>query len=42
MCGACTVLVDGRPMRSCLMFAVTAQAHEVTTIEGIGDPTPSG
>ena len=37
VCGACTVLVDGRPMRSCLMFAVTAQAHEVTTIEGIGD-----
>ena len=39
VCGACTVLVDGRPMRSCLMFAVSAQAHEVTTVEGIGhDP----
>jgi carbon-monoxide dehydrogenase small subunit len=37
VCGACTVLVDGEPARSCLMFAVTAQAHEVTTIEGIGD-----
>ena len=37
VCGACTVLVDGQPMRSCLMFAVTAQAHEITTIEGIGN-----
>ncbi len=37
MCGACTVLVDGAPMRSCLMFAVTAQAHEITTVEGIGN-----
>ena len=35
VCGACTVLVDGQPMRSCLMFAVTAQAHEVTTVEGL-------
>ncbi len=39
VCGACTVLVDGAPMRSCLMFAVTAQAHAITTVEGIGsDP----
>ncbi len=37
VCGACTVLVDGQPMRSCLMFAVTAQAHEITTVEGIGN-----
>ena len=37
VCGACTVLVDGQPMRSCLMFAITAQAHEITTIEGIGN-----
>ena len=35
VCGACTVLVDGSPMRSCLMFAVTAQAHEITTVEGL-------
>jgi carbon-monoxide dehydrogenase small subunit len=35
VCGACTVLVDGQPMRSCLMFAVTAQAYEVTTVEGL-------
>ncbi|GLU46476.1 (2Fe-2S)-binding protein [Nocardiopsis ansamitocini] len=35
VCGACTVRIDGRPMRSCLMFAVTAQAHEITTVEGL-------
>jgi carbon-monoxide dehydrogenase small subunit len=38
VCGACTVLVDGAAVRSCLMFAVQADAAEVTTIEGIGDP----
>ncbi|NHA66659.1 (2Fe-2S)-binding protein [Phycicoccus flavus] len=37
VCGACTVLVDGEPARACLMFAVTAQAHAVTTVEGVGD-----
>ena len=36
VCGACTVLIDGQPMRSCLMFAITAQAHEITTVEGLG------
>jgi carbon-monoxide dehydrogenase small subunit len=35
VCGACTVLVDGLPMRSCLMFAVTAQDYEITTVEGL-------
>ena len=35
VCGACTVLVDGAPMRSCLMFAVTAQDHAITTVEGL-------
>lgn len=35
VCGACTVLVDGQPMRSCLMFAVTAQDHQITTVEGL-------
>src|SRR6476469_298327 len=35
VCGACTVLVDGQPMRSCLMFAVAAQDHEITTVEGL-------
>ncbi len=37
VCGACTVLVDGEPMRSCLMFAVSAQGHAITTVEGCGD-----
>jgi carbon-monoxide dehydrogenase small subunit len=36
VCGACTVLVDGRAMRSCLMFAVQADGTEITTVEGIG------
>jgi aerobic carbon-monoxide dehydrogenase small subunit len=35
VCGACTVLVDGVPMRSCLMFAVSAQDLEITTVEGL-------
>ena len=35
-CGACTVLLDGEVVRSCLMFAVQAQEAEITTIEGIG------
>jgi carbon-monoxide dehydrogenase small subunit len=34
-CGACTVLVDGQAMRSCLMFAVQADGCEVTTVEGV-------
>ena len=34
-CGACTVIVDGRPVRSCLMLAVQAVGSEVTTIEGL-------
>jgi aerobic carbon-monoxide dehydrogenase small subunit len=34
-CGACTVLVDGRAVNSCLMLAVEADASEVTTIEGL-------
>ena len=35
VCGACTVLVDGRPVRSCLMFAVSAVDSEITTVEGL-------
>lgn len=36
-CGACTVLVDGERMLSCLMLAVQADGRRVTTIEGLGD-----
>jgi carbon-monoxide dehydrogenase small subunit len=36
VCGTCTVLFDGRPVRSCLLFAVQANGHTVTTIEGLG------
>ena len=36
-CGACTVLVDGLPVKSCTMFAVQADGANVTTIEGIGN-----
>ena len=38
VCGACTVLFDGQPVRSCLMFAVQADGHEVTTVEALGTP----
>ena len=39
VCGACTVLVDGQSVRSCLMLAVQAHGKEVTTIEGLS-PSP--
>jgi carbon-monoxide dehydrogenase small subunit len=38
VCGACTILLDGQPVRSCLMFAVQAGGHEVMTVEGLGTP----
>jgi carbon-monoxide dehydrogenase small subunit len=37
-CGACTVLLDGEPVNSCLVLAVTVDGREVTTVEGIGTP----
>jgi aerobic carbon-monoxide dehydrogenase small subunit len=36
-CGACTVLLDGRPVRGCLTFTLAAIGHEITTIEGLRD-----
>ena len=37
VCGACTILIDGRSARSCLMLAVQADGHRITTIEGLED-----
>ncbi|HYZ99305.1 MAG TPA: (2Fe-2S)-binding protein [Acidimicrobiales bacterium] len=43
VCGACTAMLDGRAVRSCLVLAVQADGREVTTVEGLSDgdgPTP--
>jgi len=37
VCGTCTILVDGKATRACLMLAVQANGKEITTIEGLGD-----
>ena len=43
VCGACTVLLDGQPVRSCLLFAVSVAGGSVTTVEGLGpDDTSLG
>jgi carbon-monoxide dehydrogenase small subunit len=41
VCGACTILFDGEAARSCLMFAVQADGHNVTTVEGLASLTPT-
>lgn len=38
LCGACTVLFDGEAVRSCIMFAVMADGHEIQTVESLGTP----
>jgi carbon-monoxide dehydrogenase small subunit len=37
VCGACTIQLDGRPVRSCLMLAVQADGHDIRTVEGLTD-----
>jgi carbon-monoxide dehydrogenase small subunit len=39
VCGACTILFDGEPVRSCIMLAVQANGHELRTIEDLAGPT---
>jgi carbon-monoxide dehydrogenase small subunit len=36
VCGTCTIVFDGQPVRSCLMFAVQADGHDILTVEGLG------
>jgi carbon-monoxide dehydrogenase small subunit len=38
ICGACSVMLDGEPVRACLMYAVQAHGHRVTTVEGLARP----
>jgi carbon-monoxide dehydrogenase small subunit len=38
-CGACTVLLDGLPVKSCTLFGIQTDGHEITTVEGLGWPS---
>jgi aerobic carbon-monoxide dehydrogenase small subunit len=42
VCGACTILFDGESARSCLIFAVQAHGHSITTVEGLSSPRLGG
>ncbi len=42
VCGACTVLLDGEPVRSCLMFAVQAEGRNIRTVEGLAEKENEG
>ncbi|HJR78694.1 MAG TPA: (2Fe-2S)-binding protein [Anaerolineales bacterium] len=42
VCGACTILFDGESARSCLLFAVQADGHQIATVEGLASPNGGG
>jgi len=42
VCGACTILFDGQPVRSCILFAVQADGHALTTVEGLAPAGATG
>lgn len=42
VCGACTILFEGEAVRSCLVFAVQADGHRITTVEGLASPSVGG
>ncbi len=41
VCGACTILFDGQPVRSCIMLAVQADGHEIRTVEDLASTSPA-